>query len=39
MQAEALFKLVPKGNYAIIKGNKADANADFLRAGYGGGHR
>jgi D-xylose transport system substrate-binding protein len=24
---------VPKGNYVIIKGNKADANADFLRSG------
>ena len=23
----------PAGNYAIIKGNQADANADFLRAG------
>jgi len=33
MEAEAIFKLVPKGNYAIIKGNSADANADFLRAG------
>ena len=33
LQAEALFKQVPKGNWAIIKGNKADANADFLRAG------
>ncbi len=33
MQAEAVFALVPEGNYVIIKGNKADANADFLRAG------
>jgi D-xylose transport system substrate-binding protein len=33
MQAEAIFAKVPKGNYAIIKGNKADANADFLRSG------
>jgi D-xylose transport system substrate-binding protein len=33
MQAEAVFAKVPKGNYVIIKGNKADANADFLRAG------
>ena len=33
MQAEAVFALVPKGNYVIIKGNKADANADFLRSG------
>src|SRR6478735_6908194 len=28
MQAEAVMKAVPKGNYVIIKGNKADANAD-----------
>jgi D-xylose transport system substrate-binding protein len=28
-----VFAKVPKGNYVIIKGNKADANADFLRAG------
>jgi D-xylose transport system substrate-binding protein len=34
LEAEAVFKAKPKGNYAIIKGNKADANADFLRAGY-----
>ena len=33
MQAEAIMKAVPKGNYVIIKGNKADANADFLRSG------
>ena len=25
---------MPEGNYIIIKGNKADANADFLRSGY-----
>ena len=34
MQAETIFGLVPKGNYVIIKGNSADANADFLRSGY-----
>jgi D-xylose transport system substrate-binding protein len=34
MEAEAIFKLVPKGNYVIIKGNQADANSDFLRDGY-----
>lgn len=34
LEAEAVFKQVPKGNYVIIKGNKADANADFLRSGY-----
>ena len=33
MQAEAIFGLVPTGNYVIMKGNSADANADFLRAG------
>jgi D-xylose transport system substrate-binding protein len=33
MQAEAVLKVVSSGNFAIIKGNKADANADFLRAG------
>jgi D-xylose transport system substrate-binding protein len=31
--AEVIYGLVPAGNYAIIKGNQADANADFLRAG------
>jgi D-xylose transport system substrate-binding protein len=34
MQATEVFKAVPKGNYVVIKGNKADANADFLRSGY-----
>ena len=34
MEARAIFEAVPKGNYIIIKGNKADANADFLRGGY-----
>jgi D-xylose transport system substrate-binding protein len=34
MQAREIFKAVPKGNYIIIKGNSADANADFLRGGY-----
>jgi D-xylose transport system substrate-binding protein len=33
MEAREVFKAVPKGNYAFIKGNKADANADFLRGG------
>src|SRR5213594_330136 len=33
LEAQAVFAAKPKGNYAIIKGNKADANADFLRAG------
>ena len=34
MEAQAIFDLVPTGNYIIIKGNSADANADFLRDGY-----
>jgi D-xylose transport system substrate-binding protein len=34
MEAREIFKAKPKGNYVIIKGNKADANADFLRGGY-----
>ena len=34
LEATEVFKAVPKGNYIIIKGNKADANADFLRSGY-----
>jgi D-xylose transport system substrate-binding protein len=33
IEAEVIYDLVPTGNYAIIKGNSADANADFLRAG------
>lgn len=33
MQAREIFKAVPKGNYVFIKGNQADANADFLRSG------
>jgi D-xylose transport system substrate-binding protein len=34
MEARAVFEAMPRGNYVIIKGNKADANADFLRGGY-----
>lgn len=34
LEAEAVFELVPSGKYVIIKGNSADANADFLRDGY-----
>ncbi|MGC2239432.1 MAG: substrate-binding domain-containing protein [Acidimicrobiia bacterium] len=33
-EARVIFDLVPAGVYAIIKGNSADANADFLRTGY-----
>src|SRR5437763_7239755 len=34
LEARAVFGAKPAGNYVIIKGNKADANADFLRGGY-----
>ncbi|HEV7665905.1 MAG TPA: substrate-binding domain-containing protein [Chloroflexota bacterium] len=34
MEARSVFGAQPTGNYVIIKGNKADANADFLRGGY-----
>lgn len=33
MQARAIFAVQPTGNYVFIKGNSADANADFLREG------
>ncbi|HVY18555.1 MAG TPA: D-xylose ABC transporter substrate-binding protein [Bauldia sp.] len=33
LQAKAVYAAKAKGNYAIIKGNSADPNADFLRAG------
>jgi D-xylose transport system substrate-binding protein len=33
LQAAALLKVKSAGNFVVIKGNKADANADFLRAG------
>jgi D-xylose transport system substrate-binding protein len=33
LEAEAVYDVVPKGNYVFIKGNSADANADFLRQG------
>jgi D-xylose transport system substrate-binding protein len=33
MQARAIFDAVPEGNYVFIKGNAADANADFLHGG------
>jgi D-xylose transport system substrate-binding protein len=32
-EAEEILKVAPSGNYVIIKGHKADPNADFLRAG------
>ena len=33
MQARAIYAVQPEGNYVFIKGNQADANADFLRGG------
>jgi D-xylose transport system substrate-binding protein len=33
LEAEPIFKLVPKGNYVFIKGNSADPNADFVFSG------
>src|SRR5690349_3527560 len=33
LQAAALLKVKSAGNFVVIKGNKADANADFLRSG------
>ncbi len=33
MQARAVLAAQPKGNYAFIKGDKGDPNADFLFAG------
>ncbi|MFC3676584.1 D-xylose ABC transporter substrate-binding protein [Ferrovibrio xuzhouensis] len=33
MQARAVYKVRPKGNYVFIKGSSTDPNADFLRAG------
>ncbi len=33
MQARAVLKEAPKGNYVMIKGSPTDPNADFLRGG------
>ena len=33
MQARAILEAAPTGSYVMIKGNSADANADFLRGG------
>tara|TARA_R110002020_G_scaffold279687_13_gene495467 strand:+ start:2817 stop:3953 length:1137 start_codon:yes stop_codon:yes gene_type:complete len=33
LQAEAVFKQAPTGNYVMIKGSPTDPNADFLRGG------
>ena len=34
LEAQAVLDVVSEGNFVIIKGNSADANADFLRQGY-----
>jgi D-xylose transport system substrate-binding protein len=34
LEAQAVLDVVSEGNFVIIKGNSADANADFLREGY-----
>jgi D-xylose transport system substrate-binding protein len=33
LQARAVYEQVPTGNYVFIKGNAADANADFVHSG------
>jgi len=33
MQARAVYKVKPKGNYVMIKGSPTDPNANFLREG------
>ena len=33
LEAEAVYDVVPKGNYVFIKGSPTDPNANFLRAG------
>ena len=35
MTARAILAVKPKGNFAIIKGDPGDANANFLREGQG----
>jgi D-xylose transport system substrate-binding protein len=35
MQAAAVQKVMPKGNYVMIKGSPTDPNANFLREGQG----
>jgi D-xylose transport system substrate-binding protein len=34
LEAQSVLDVVDSGNFVIIKGNSADANADFLRDGY-----
>lgn len=33
MQARAIYEVMPKGNYVMIKGSPQDPNSDFLRGG------
>lgn len=33
LEAQPVFKLVPKGNYVFIKGSSSDPNADFVFSG------
>jgi D-xylose transport system substrate-binding protein len=33
LEAEAIMKAKPEGNYAVIKGNAGDPNSNFLRTG------
>ncbi len=33
LEAEAIMKAAPSGNYAVIKGNAGDPNSNFLRSG------
>lgn len=33
LEAQAVYDQVPSGNYVFIKGNAADANADFVHSG------
>jgi len=33
MQARAVLSAAPKGNYVFMKGDRGDANSDFLRSG------
>ncbi len=34
IQAEAILKAAPKGNYLILKGDPADKNSDMIHAGH-----
>ena len=34
LEAQAIMKAKPSGNYAVIKGNAGDPNSNFLRSGH-----